>query len=198
MTKRLLIPFLAVALAGIGGWLTTACAKKAAVPSNHRDKAAACEKARAAGQREGDQGDCKTDADCKKGKNGRCQILGARYRANQCTYDECFTDADCGKGVCNCQHDATDQGEGHFCSPGNCRVDADCKGGYCSPSYPLCTLSGPALPTGYFCHSSKDECTNDDDCKPSIKKGYGPIGTRCAWSPESARWQCSSEECPVG
>jgi hypothetical protein len=201
MVKRALFPLVALAVAGI--WFaTSACAKRSEVASSHRAVAVACEKARGPGNPgKSEGGMCKADADCTKGKNGRCQLRGARYRQNECTYDECFSDADCdgGKGVCGCEHDATNQGAGHYCSPGNCRVDADCgKGGFCSPSMPNCSLNGPYYPTGYFCHTKKDECTNDDDCKPPSKKGYGPIGTRCAWAPESARWVCSSEECPVG
>ena len=186
------------AIVGIGwrfGGL--ARAKKSAQPDQHRASASPCASTRPPGetnQREG--GDCKSDADCKAGKNGRCMALGGGRMApqNRCTYDACFTDNECGpKQTCNCEH------QGNYCLPGNCRVDADCgNGGFCSPSWALCSLHGPYRPNGYYCHTSSDECMRDEDCPRPKKEHYGPLSTRCAFSQPVGRWVCMSEECPVG
>jgi len=181
----------------VGLFSVAACAKPTAPPSDHRAAATACNPARPAGKIDANRsGDCKKDRDCKAGKNGRCasHSNGRMAPTNQCSYDACGTDADCGKGLCVCE-----EADGNYCLPGNCRVDGDCgKGGFCSPTWPLCSLHGPYQPSGYYCHTPKDECHNDDDCPKPAKTGYGPMGTRCGYAPEVGRWTCVSQECPVG
>jgi hypothetical protein len=70
---------------------------------------------------------------------------------------------------------------------GDCSLDSDCgPGGYCSPSVQAnsqCS-SGPA-PAGFFCHTAKDECVNDTDCRSSA-------GNFCVFAPERGLWACAA------
>ncbi len=182
----------------IGDAVNTVLGKK--VAKVHREKGQECSREKVAGNaevraaKEGDvdtrpmrEGKCKTDAECTAGKNGRCSMVGGGrmppYPA--CVYDGCYVDADCGsKRACDCGGSPSD---GHFCEQGNCAVDADCgTNGYCSPSLGSCGNYGGTI--GNFCHTSKDDCMNDDECmdKPG---GY------CGYSQEAAKWQCSYGHC---
>ena len=198
MTRRFLVLMLSLATLVLA--CTTVRAKRSA-PAEHRAAAVACPaKPDSSSLRppRRDATGCKTNADCndvKRGKNGRCVDASRRMIMNGCIYDACLADKDCGaSGLCNC-----DASDGNYCSTGTCHVDADCgKDGYCSPSYPLCSLNGPARPSGWYCHGAKDECSSDSDCPPPKKESYGPMGTRCTFSPEVGHWKCTSEECPVG
>jgi hypothetical protein len=172
------------------------------VPSVHRAQAQACPSSRGPGAATETNGACSKDADCKAGKNGRCDSHssggGRLPPSNQCSYDNCFVDADCGQGaLCACGHDDNTAGPGHVCLPANCRTDGECgPGRFCSPSPTLCSRG--YTPDHYFCHGSSDECVNDSDCPPPAQKGYGPISTRCVYSPEVGHWACATQECPVG
>jgi hypothetical protein len=131
-------------------------------------------------------GCCSSDADCTKGKNGRCHSY---QTGNQCTYDECVTSADCSAGnSCLCDDDLLD-GANH-CVPSDCRSDADCgSGGFCSPTPDSCGLSRDGV-TGFYCHTPKDECNNDSDCGSS-----GPPSGYCMYSKEAAHWVCAGSFC---
>lgn len=154
-------------------------------PKKHRAAATACSQERApVSPKAGDHSEyasCSKDADCKDGKNGRCGPNGRRWG---CSYDECRTDAECeNKGVCECR--TTDKAA-NKCKAGNCRTDADCKGTYCSPSLGSC---GHMFGTvGFFCHTPKDECNDDDDCP-------GKIPDSCRYIPEAGAFKCSHGEC---
>jgi hypothetical protein len=181
----------------IGDAVNKVLGKKVAL--QHREKGQECSREKVAGNaearapQEGDvprpmrEGKCKSDADCSAGKNGRCSMVGGGrlppYAA--CVYDACYVDADCGsKNACSCGGSPSD---GHTCEQGNCAVDADCgTNGYCSPSLGSCGNYGGTV--GNFCHTSKDDCMNDDECtdKPG---GY------CAYSQEAQKWQCSYGHC---
>jgi hypothetical protein len=164
-------------------------------PTDHRPTAAPCSMTRppginmTAGHDGGLAGtSCTSDSQCTSGKNGRCMQSGDL--GPTCTYDQCFTDSQCGKeGVCECGTPADDEGRyPNTCLDGNCQVDADCgDGGYCSPSYD--TSCGPFSGyVGYYCHTSKDECTNDDECTEG-GAGY------CAWQPTKSLWTCFYQVC---
>lgn len=158
-------------------------------PKKHRAKATSCphESSRTTygpRMRMPDGAPCKANADCKEDKNGRCNADG------HCAYDACYADADCGKGgECVCNEEGK---RGWYCMMGDCSIDADCgKKGYCSPS--------PSLHCGYFsgvvgnyCHTAKDECVDDDDCKGG-DAGSGP--GYCAFSAEAHKWVCGYSVC---
>lgn len=106
--------------------------------------------------------ECRTDADCTEGRNGRCLRLsnhgprGPSLEATVCSYDECFSDADCGpRQMCRCaERGPGEPGSGHSCAGGECQVDADCgEGRYCRRG-----------PYGRYCHSLRDECVEETDC----------------------------------
>ena len=125
---------------------------------------------------------CAVDADCTKGKNGRCTLHPSREL--ECDYDQCLSDKDCGGGVCECRG-ATDS-FANVCRGGNCAIDADCKGFACSPSLGGCGHLGGVF--GYYCHTAQDQCTNDADC-PGKKEGA------CRFLPTAGAFKCSNEEC---
>lgn len=162
-------------------------------PKAHRASAEACTAPRAASATSAPRsptaghasGHCTQDAECTDGKNGRCGPLGRRWG---CSYDECASDNDCAtgadKGVCACR--ASGSNAANTCKKGNCRVDADCKGSYCSPSLGSC---GHMFGTvGYFCHTPKDECNDDDDCP-------GKTDGACRYIPEVGTFKCATNEC---
>lgn len=157
----------------------------ARIPKNHRAASSTCTEARAPltpGAPTGGSGpSCKTDADCKDGKNGRCGPMGRRWG---CSYDDCFVDTDCPAGnACECR--GAGASEANTCKAGNCRTDADCNGNYCSPSLSNC---GHLFGTfGYFCHSRKDECTDDSDC--------GGVAGACRYIGQGGYFKCSTQEC---
>lgn len=133
--------------------------------------------------------ECSSDAECTKGKNGRCAMTGGGRMAPRpgCVYDQCFGDGECGaKSACVC---GGGPGAGNYCRQGNCATDADCGGSYCSPSYGLsCGPYGGIH--GNYCHTEDDDCTNDDDCpKKGGEHGY------CAWHPDAGRWKCGYNHC---
>jgi hypothetical protein len=175
--------------------------KKTKEPSRHRAKGEAC----APGPTKGDvelrdagtagptaadaRAKCKADADCTAGKNGRCAKTGGGRLAPHadCVYDACFADSDCpAKSACVC---GGGPGRGNYCMAGNCATDAECGGSYCSPTFG--TSCGPyGGYAGNYCHTSDDECTDDDDCgEKKGQRGY------CAWFPEAGHWKCGYNHC---
>jgi hypothetical protein len=160
-------------------------------PKVHRETAPSCPTARDPGHAEPGFSGCKSDDECKDGKNGRCIFtLGG---ANVCSYDACFVDADCGSaGVCDCRNSV--QRGANACFKGNCHVDGDCKGGeFCSPSGvktdPAC-MGIPFGAFGFFCHTATDTCRDDADCP-----GGGGEGS-CIFDPDVLHWRCTSLICP--
>jgi hypothetical protein len=154
--------------------------------------------------------DCLQDADCAAGTNGRClRGFGPARCGGVCSYDACSGDADCpGAQPCECRASATDLSPNSCVSGSNCRVDADCgAGGFCSPSVvnafcfcpspKLCDASthcyagttevpcscGDACGHGYFCHTAKDECVDDEDCAK---------GGTCNFDRVEGRWTCTT------
>jgi len=156
-------------------------------PKVHRAKATACPKSGAEVDAHKKMAPtpgtpCSSDADCKDEKNGRCAAGGT------CAYDECYVDGDCEKDrICVCRQEGK---YGYRClRAGNCRVDSDCgQGEFCSPSFD--NVCGPYHGViGYFCHTSKDECRDDDECKKDFSFGY------CGYQPEVGHWACGSAMC---
>lgn len=171
-------------------------------PTQSRPVATTCAKARPAGKPGATANStCKQDADCTAGHNGRCLATHhgdpRQLAVDECSYDRCFVDADCGLGVCLCGHDAATADGEHRCVLGDCRVDADCgSGGFCSPSYGLC--SHDPHPTGFFCHSDRDECFTNSDCPKTKSDVARSTHVQCGYSRATRRWVCMSEQCPVG
>jgi hypothetical protein len=160
-------------------------------PVIHRATAAACSHDRGPGDFDTQlmNAQCGSDAECTMGTNGRCLSTKVAARNNYCSYDTCFTDADCagaggvgGPKVCTCREFPNDDNR---CQAGNCKVDADCgAGGYCSPSAdPDKTNFGT---TGWWCHTAKDECTDDTDCNTTKRE-------KCVFDPMLTHWRCSNE-----
>jgi hypothetical protein len=173
---------------GSGGATTTSLKE----PKVHRAAATTCPMDRPPGQAADPQmGDaCEKDADCTKGKNGRC--VGSIVVKNHCSYDECFADADCGSAeACECRNPAA--ASANTCIHGNCRLDSDCgPGGWCSPSAvtldPSCAFQVSPASIGYFCHTAADTCTDDADCGSNADKS-------CIFSVDAMRWQCQGTPC---
>lgn len=125
-------------------------------------------------------GECRSDADCTEGDNGRC-VFG-RAGAS-CSYDECFSDADCGANeVCLCDGSGLGGG-GNSCITTSCRTNNDCGGQTCSPTFGSCGHYTGVV--SYACHTASDECTVDSDCGA----GY------CAFDAAVSHWVCSTMEC---
>src|SRR5262249_42052214 len=137
-----------------------------------RAKETACPLERPRGDAGSDsQGACAKDDDCRDGKNGRCMLLGARYRQNTCTYDACFHDAACKEGPCECES------TGNVCLRGNCKTDSDCgAGGSCGRSNSMSCDGGEPE---YFCRTPKDTCT--DECGDQ---------KQCVYLRELGHWGC--------
>jgi Cys-rich repeat protein len=131
--------------------------------------------------------ECRTDAECTAGINGRCLRIsnhgshGPAYEATHCSYDACFADADCeGTQICVCaERAAAEPGTGHVCVGSECASDADCGAGrYCRRSA-----------VGRFCHSPSDECVEETDCGE---------GRACVEDPSTRIHRCTHVEPPVG
>ena len=134
-------------------------------------------------------GDCKTDADCTTGKNGRCHHArggGPRMPHNYCTYDGCFADDDCAASqLCYCNRQ-----NGNFCLAANCRTDADCGGAKCPTSPSLGCGGGRG---GDFCRTPRDKCKTDADCPVAESRAA------CVFIEAEGVWGCRNyPECPVG
>jgi hypothetical protein len=135
---------------------------------------------------------CQMDSDCTMGKNGRCVSL--RTGEASCTYDACTMDTDCGSAsVCTCREPTN--AYANTCERGNCVTDADCGGKYCSPSGFTITVDcrdGIAQGSfGWFCHTAKDDCTDDSDCADD--SGMDP--TVCLFDSAQTKWVCKKTHC---
>lgn len=131
--------------------------------------------------------ECHSNAECTSGRNGRCD--GNGHDGYRCTYDACYTDSECGGGVCACN--GASRATNHVCLAGGCRTDSDCGStGYCSPTLGSCGHYGKA--EAYYCHTSEDECVDDEDCA-----GAGTTGQTgyCAYQKTVGHWKCSTSEC---
>ena len=136
--------------------------------------------------------ECKVDADCKAGINGRCNehYGGHGFQFSGCDYDRCFSDAECGGGVCTCSPG------GNYCNPpGNCLVDSDCgRGGFCSPTNGEDPEKTYSTVQTYFCRTPKDECVTDEDCAKA-----GESRKTCTYGRSIGHWLCiDNQMCPVG
>jgi hypothetical protein len=158
------------------------------VPAVHRAAAAECTHVRGAGNFDPTLmfADCKSDAECTTGTNGRCLSSMGGAQTNTCSYDGCFLDSECSGKVCTCREPGGIAA--NRCSQGNCTVDATCGvGGYCSPSVdPDKTNYGI---TGWWCHTAADSCIDDADCATD-----GGPSAKCAYDPKATHWSCSSEQ----
>jgi hypothetical protein len=137
-------------------------------------------------------GDCHSDADCNKGKNGRCHFSpggGPRMPWNNCTYDGCFADADCSPGnLCEC-----DRERGNYCLASNCRSKDECADGASCDVAPNVECFGGSA--GRFCRTPKDACKTEDDCPTGRDGRHGA----CTYLPETGAWGCKAwPDCPVG
>ncbi len=164
---------------------------EARVPVSHRQSGASCPQGRGPGlstQGNDPPGSCSGDSDCTAGKNGRCLLRGFGAVSYQCSYDACFSDSDCPGTPCDCRASASDTAP-NVCGTGSgCRIDSDCGPcGFCSPSE-----SADSFCVGadyeYFCHTSKDECVDDVDCK-------GSSGS-CNYDATKAAWTCATQCSP--
>jgi hypothetical protein len=168
-------------------------------PKRHLPNGPACDRSRGAVDFRGDGGlsrplSCSSDADCSGGVNGRCTpaTVGGGAVAALCTYDACFNDGDCPNGTaCSCRgrdfHRSWPSDENRCMSGGNCHVDGDCGSEYCSPSKdPGCANLDFV---GLFCHTTDDECVDDQDCPPG--DGFHV----CAYDSVVRHWRCVATYC---
>jgi hypothetical protein len=163
------------------------------VPAVHRSTATPCDSIRPTTEPtnipDGGAGgwiECRSNAECTQGVNGRCN--GNGHDGWHCTYDQCTDDSQCkGGGVCQCEGGF--RADNNVCLTSSCRVDADCgPGRYCSPSLGDCGSYGGVA--GYFCHEPADECVDDSDCASS-----GSIKGTCRYNQTVGHWKCSTSEC---
>ncbi len=188
---------------GGGSYAGAAPGSTARTPLVHRATASACPMATGAAPSMGTAGGgtspggaggaCQTNADCTSGRNGRCTRIGNGLE--QCVYDACYSDAECSAadagtgapgGACACNGG---NGGNNVCLSGGCRVDGDCgAGGFCSPTLGSCGHYNKA--EAYYCHTSEDECVDDQDCMTDgSTRGY------CAYETTVGHWKCSTSEC---
>lgn len=160
-----------------------ASAPIARVPSKHRASSPPrCSTAKVRGdpQRMA-RGGCTRDANCTKGKNGRC--APESYEAptrDRCYYDACWADADCAPNTA-CECGSGSAIDPHVCVEAACRIDTDCgAGGYCSPS-----PDGCGQVASWRCHTPDDACVDDRDCGNEL----------CAFDEGRAHWACRPRDC---
>jgi hypothetical protein len=183
---RLLVDVLSASALLMAG----ACASRV-VPTQHRASDAQCAEpagpgnCTCTGDCPPEQFTCTSDATCgDAGINGRC-VNGGGPAGCGCTYDACLTDGDCpANETCACHGSPYTYEADNRCVPGNCRVDSDCgSGGFCSPSVASdCGAGTDYFCLGYYCHTSRDQCTNDTDCGPA---------EACIYSYQAGFWQCA-------
>lgn len=175
-------------VAAAGALAFAAACGSLAFPAVHRPVAIACNPNRPP-QRPGPsptaapalEVDCRSDEDCKAGRNGRCS--GGGHTVPHCSYDACARDEDCGaQKACAC-----DPSEGNACVPANCRTDADCGGRGCSPTAAeMCGNMGGVA--GFYCRTEDDECVSNEDC---TSDGSG----LCVYDANAAHWKCNYMTC---
>lgn len=155
------------------------------VPKKHRAAAATCSNDRGPGDANPNLGfaPCTSDAECTAGDAGRCVHTQGGPNTNNCTYDSCYTDSACGpKQVCTCR--VPGSLAANYCVDAtSCATDADCAGSYCSPSVDFDKINTGVK--GYYCHTSSDECVDDEDCS-------GKVSMACAWN--GSHWACSDKQ----
>ncbi len=125
---------------------------------------------------------CKKDSDCTAGIEGRCVFTGGGHAADQlvCTYDGCKVDGDCTGGqLCVCGAGGSSR---NFCTPGDCHDGADCASGSCAAS-----MWGKGGAFGRYCHTSRDTCKENSDCKTGEVCAYLGAGSRFECMPELPR-----------
>jgi hypothetical protein len=110
--------------------------------------------------------DCQSDLDCTAKPNGYC-LQGEEYQNGgykYCFY-ACELDSDCESGeVCACSVESLGR-----CVAADCKTDAECGDGLlCISPLDVNGCDG-AIPTGFHCQSSADECAGHDECDD----GYG-------------------------
>jgi hypothetical protein len=155
----------------------------AKIPAFHRPIAMACPPQDLSQAKcDAGVGDCTMNSDCHVGLNPRCVLFKARNICT-CAWDTCAMDSDCrDAGPCACNSIEI----GDLCVDGNCYVDADCgTGGFCSPSFDLCR----GQIDHYYCHTPKDDCTDDADCAGA--RGGGS----CTYNTTDSRWECLRTGC---
>lgn len=166
------------------------------VPRRHRATRETCPAERPASSCEppisGPPSMCRADGECTSGVNGRC--VGNPHDGCRCNYDACRDDSMCAAGgPCACRLLTRGASGANVCLPGNCQIDADCgAGGFCSPTFGSCgDYSGVV---GYRCHTPRDECVDDEDCR-DVDAGF--LGQRgyCMFAPEVGHWRCSNSAC---
>ncbi len=170
--------------------------KPASPPLQHRPSAVACGLSAPSYPPPGDS--CTSDAGCGTiPVTQTCRAYPDAGGATFCNGDQCFTDSDCPNGPCGCSVSTPQLGVHNLCYFGNCHTDADCgSGGYCSPSRQADCQGGddPGV-EAYYCHTPKDECTNDSDCASCGTGGYCAV-TLLGF------WQCIAASqlpmCPSG
>lgn len=168
-------------------------------PARHRAEREACDEQRPAyndgelildGQEDAGRPEwieCQFDSECTDGARGRCQGFRGDHR---CTYDLCQQDSECSLGgPCGCEQSFWS--EANSCLAGNCQVDSDCgNNGYCSPTVNDCGNYSGAF-SGYYCHTSEDECVDDADCTVDANSGPGS----CRYSSDVGHWRCGYGSC---
>lgn len=131
---------------------------------------------------------CTQDSDCAANAPCACRSSNSDIGPNTCaTGSNCRVDADCGPGG--------------FCSPSlvgsscGCNSEIFChadSGSSCSETGPdglaksvPCSCDGNCG-HGYFCHTTKDRCLDDNDC----------AGGACSFDLTSQSWMCTGLSCP--
>lgn len=166
-------------------------------PLIHRPSADPCPSTRPPGGCDiagsGAPADCQADNDCTAGTNGRC--VGNPHDGCSCSYDACTNDSQCASdSLCSCRQQWHYGAQGpNYCMKSNCHIDADCgAGAYCSPSFDSQCGAYFGV-TGWYCHTTKDECVNDSDCVGKVDGGWS--APFCGYRPELDKWVCSTTQC---
>ncbi len=178
-----------------------AATKPLPAPTDHRSHGSQCEPTAPGaepGLTEVDAGAglfmCRTNEECTAHPGGRCiwnsgacgEPCAPRPPSSACAYDQCAIDTNCpNASACICGSGGLST---NSCAPvGTCRVDADCATGYCSPGKDPCTGGL----TGFFCHTPRDECTNDNDCADAT----GVAAPKCVVDARTHVWTCMRDQC---
>jgi hypothetical protein len=134
--------------------------------------------------------ECTQDSDCKVNAPCACRSSNSDTGPNACaTGSNCRVDADCGPGG--------------FCSPSlvgspcGCNSEIFCRadsGSSCSETGPdgvtksvPCSSCDGNCGHGYFCHTAKDSCLDDNDCASGA----------CNFDLTSQAWMCTGFSCPA-
>ena len=133
--------------------------------------------------------ECSSDSDCPANTPCACRPSISDTAPNSCaTESNCRIDADCGPGG--------------FCSPSLLNNFCQCiSASFCAPNESGCSETGPDGVTrqvpclcggqcghGYFCHTPKDGCLDDNDCAS---------GSTCNFDSTSQAWLCTACSPPL-